>query len=138
MATDCSRALCEFSQMDSKDRISICNLCDYEGVTDSHHRNIDCPIFGTPELKLKFINKAGGCTRCGKLTHSLSACKYRFSGKCKYWNKYHAYYLCIVKSRNYYTCSDNLAADAQGGKHQNQTRRSAESLKPKPMTANFV
>ena len=137
LATDCSKARSEYPQKDSKDRISICNLCEYEGVTDSNHRNIDCPRFSTSELKLKVINKAGGCTRCGKLTHSLSACKYRFSGKCRNCNKYHAYFLCTAKRKNY-AGNDKLVAHDQGGKHQKQNRSSTECLKPKPMTANLV
>ena len=77
---------------------SVCALCEYENVSNKSHRIIDCPEYKTAEEKLVVIKKAGGCERCGKLNHCISECKFRFSGKCLKCGKYHAYFLCTVKS----------------------------------------
>ena len=62
------------------------------------HRVFHCPVFKTPEEKLDYIKRQKGCIRCGLLNHEITNCKYKFSGKCRRCDKYHAYFLCNVKS----------------------------------------
>jgi len=76
----------------------ICWLCQ---STSSHefidHKIYNCPKFPTAKEKLAKIKEMGGCSRCGFFNHKVNDCKYKFSGKCRNCDKYHAYFLCVSK-----------------------------------------
>ena len=71
-----------------------CGLCISDGG-DSNHKIYQCPSYPSPQSKLQKIDKLGGCTRCGLLSHTLESCHFKFSKKCGRCRKFHAYYLCI-------------------------------------------
>ena len=78
-----------------------CWLCQSDGEKDSNsHKFSNCPKYDTPQSKLDRISEEGGCTRCGLLNHKVSACQYKFKGKCKKCSKFHSFYLCVHENQN--------------------------------------
>jgi len=76
-----------------------CWLCQNVGNSGfNNHKIYKCPVFSTPEMKKNKIIELNGCTRCGFLNHKTKDCKFKFSGKCRKCQKFHAYFLCSSQS----------------------------------------
>lgn len=111
-----------------------CALCEFENISDSGHKILNCPKFSSPDEKLSIINKAGGCVRCGKLNHNVTSCRFRFSGKCKNCGTYHAYFLCSQKVHK----NSNVKASGKKYEGKNVPKSTDKNLKPKSVEANIV
>ena len=79
-------------QFDYKQGCCLCYSDKEENFND--HRISSCTKYKTPESKLSKIKSLDGCTRCGFLNHKVDSCKFKFAGKCRNCNSFHAYYLC--------------------------------------------
>lgn len=101
---------------DSKvSNIVKCVLCEYENKS-SNHKIHECPNFDTPERKLMVIERANGCTKCGKLNHNISDCRFRFFSRCGNCGKFHAFFLCTDKgSRSNSKYSKEKASNDKNG-----------------------
>jgi len=74
----------------------LCQIVDRKSYAD--HKILNCPVFKTPESKLKKVKQLNGCTRCGLLNHVVSDCKFSFTGNCRNCNGVHAAFLCVSNS----------------------------------------
>jgi len=92
---NCEKSVQPTGKLDSKS----CWLCQSLGRPDFHgHKIYKCPEFRTAKMRKDKISELNGCIRCGFLNHTVNKCKYKFSGKCKNCQKYHAYFLCTVNN----------------------------------------
>lgn len=94
LATECGKPNVN-PEVTSKNAL-FCVLCNFKGKPKDHKISF-CPIFDTPESKLKVIEEAGGCTKCGKLNHNIASCRFRFFANCGHCGKFHAHFLCTEK-----------------------------------------
>jgi len=99
------------NKSDSKLNSKTCWLCQKLGISGyDGHRIYNCPKFSDAESRKSKISELHGCTRCGYLNHQMGNCKFKFSGKCKTCNKYHAYFLCTAKPKSTNSEPDGLNA----------------------------
>ena len=75
---------------------SQCWLC----TTLDGHRIFQCKKYPDPENKLKRIHEMAGCSRCGLPDHTEDSCSFRFTGRCKKCNDFHANFLCNQDKAN--------------------------------------
>jgi len=79
----------------------FCSLCsDLAGQKDSSHSTRDCPKFIDVDSKLKRLESANACIRCGFLNHPTKSCTYKFRKMCSICGDPHMSFLCPTRRSN--------------------------------------
>ena len=71
-----------------------CTLCE-KGNFAHDHATARCQKFISPEAKLDFIRKNGGCVSCSYFSHTHETCRFPFRNICHRCGSRHFEFLCV-------------------------------------------